>query len=435
MRRELLFKLFKLLRWNSIWVLLFLSFDAKADIVLKLGQIRPLNKTPSSVLIGSKKIIEIKSGQIIAKKVGETTLSSAKHFEKVNVLSVDDYQLWQKLKHNSIEIENGKILFTGVLNLETYLKLESIARNSHGRLNLKSSVPKNERGFLEKQWRSKIPQYEQNSIAFLWEPYFQIQVSPTINQTQLLKRFSGLEPPMIKFIQKFESQPLIQTLVVMAEINRTEAHSIGISWPSTTDINLVPKITGPDVLLASINALEASGHGKVLAKPILICKSGSEAEFLAGGEFPIRIISRRTHEIQWKQHGILLKVKPIVGLNNQINLVINSEISLLDKANAVEGIPALKTNRVRSEINVPSGQTLALSGLLREDFGTDRSGLFGFASLPILGALFRSENFLKSRSELVVFIIPKIKEDQNLHNFQKTDLPTFDEMESPFDLE
>ena len=220
---------------------------------------------------------------------------------------------------------------------------------------------------------------------------------------------------------------MVQTLVVMAEINRTEGHSVGIQWPSTASIEMVPKLQGHESLLANIHALETKGHGKILAKPILVCKSGSEAQFLAGGEFPIRLVSRQTKDVIWKQHGIMLKVKPMVGLNQQINLVINSEISLLDKSNAVEGIPAIKTNRVQSEINVTSGQTLALSGLLREDLGMDREGLFGLASLPILGALFRSENFLKSRSELVVFIIPRIKTEE-LPNFKP-------DMEVPFDFE
>lgn len=416
---------------NFFLILLSFSLHAHGDMVLRAGQIQPL-PFAASVLVGSKQIIEIKSGKLIAKKIGETTLSSPKSYEKVFVLSHADYQLWKLLKnHKRLSahtfLKNGQVQWKGLLTEEDRRLLTVLLQQSEGRIAIEANIPKLERTFLEKQWRIQLSNFEQKNIQFIWEPYLQIQITEEIPKDLLLSKLQGLEPPLLHVKQKFEQQPLVETLVVMAEVNRTEAAQLGIEWPTSATVELVPKLIGPQSLLASVQAMEASGHGRVLAKPILTAKSGSEAQFLAGGEFPIRMIGRLTKDVMWKQHGITLKIKPIVGLNQQINLQITSEISLLDKANAVDGIPALKTNRVQSEINVQNGETLALSGLLREDLGSDRSGLFGLASLPILGPLFRSENFLKSRSELIVFILPRIKNVQTKK--------TIEEPEVPFDFE
>lgn len=416
-----------------LYLILFLGLNAKADLVLKLGQIQTLNRASGSLVVGSKKIIEVKnSGQIIAKKIGETTLSRGKNIEKVHVLSIENWQLWSQLKNEPtlkkhLAFKNGQLLWHGVLSLETFYKLEKLLQKSQGRLVLQVTTSLNEKPWLEKIIFKKLSSQD---VQLTWEPYLQIQ--STLSSEQIQKKLNGFEIPVINIKQKFENQPLVQTLVVMAEINRTESHHLGLEWPTSSSVELVPKLQGPDSLLTNIHALEAKGQGRVLAKPILICKSGSEAQFLAGGEFPIRIVSHRSKEVLWKQHGILLKIKPTVGLNQQINLEITSEISLLDKANAVEGVPALKTNRVQSEINVTNGQTLALSGLLREEFGNDHSGLFGLASLPVLGPLFRSENFLKSRSELVVFILPKIKTE---FSNSETKIPNLENLAVPFDFE
>ena len=418
-------------------LLLWIHIKTQADIVLKQGQIHSLTVQSSSVLIGSKKIIEVKNGKIIAKKVGERTLSSSRNYEKVSVLTQADWQLWKLIKETKkfqgqCALKNGQIYLKSSLSLEKLGLLSRLLDKTQGQLFLESKVPQSERAFFEKQWRRKLSAYPASHIQFLWEPYLQLRIVENINKQELLEKLNGFAPPILIFKQKFEQQPLVETLVVMTEINRTEAHSMGLEWPTSATLDLVPKITGPESLLMNIHALESKGHGKVLAKPVLIAKSGAEALFLAGGEFPIRVISRHTKDVIWKQHGILLKVKPIVGLNQQINLQITSEISLLDKGNAVDGIPALKTNRVQSEVNVESGQTLALSGLLREDLGTDRSGLIGLASLPILGPLFRSENFLKSHSELVVFLIPRIKTESSRN---ESSLPALDNLEVPFDFE
>jgi pilus assembly protein CpaC len=202
--------------------------------------------------------------------------------------------------------------------------------------------------------------------------------------------------------------PLVRTRVILAEISSEVSRTFGVQFPNGYQAKLLPKLETPEDLSVQLNALETKGLAKVLASPNLLCRSGSAAEFLAGGEFPVRTSKIFAGEVAWKQHGVVLKVKPMADGAGSISLDIETEVSLLDKANAVENVPALKTNRVHSHFDIAGRKTVALSGLLREDWGLNREGLAGLASLPILGALFRSQSFQARKSELVVFVTPEV---------------------------
>ncbi len=91
-----------------------------------------------------------------------------------------------------------------------------------------------------------------------------------------------------------------------------------------------------------------------------------------------------------------------------MSLEIETEVSIIDSGNAIEGIPAMKTNRVKSHFDLSGRKTIALSGLLRDELNLGRSGIAGLASLPILGALFRSQSYLQQKSELVIFVTPEV---------------------------
>jgi pilus assembly protein CpaC len=182
-----------------------------------------------------------------------------------------------------------------------------------------------------------------------------------------------------------------------------------VRWPAEYQAQVLPKFSaGPEPLLATLRALEARGRAQILASPNLLCRSGSEAKFHAGGEFPIRIFSRNSRDVIWKQHGVLLRVRPRADFQGAISLELETEVSLLDMAGAVDGIPALKSNSVRSHFDLPGRRTIALSGLLRQEIGDARDGLPYLMNLPVLGRLFSSAQYLKRQSELVIFVTPEI---------------------------
>src|SRR5690606_22390992 len=133
-----------------------------------------------------------------------------------------------------------------------------------------------------------------------------------------------------------------------------------------------------------------------------------EAKFLAGGEFPIKIINFQTNDIQWKKHGILLSFKPLADRSGKLSLSLSVEISLIDQAQAIDGIPGLLVNRVESHLDLKESQTIALSGLIKEQSGKSNQGIAALKNIPIIGRLFSSEDFRNNRTDLVVFVTPRV---------------------------
>ena len=202
--------------------------------------------------------------------------------------------------------------------------------------------------------------------------------------------------------------PQIRTRVVLAEISKSFSQEIGVKWPSEYSAQLLPNLKSAEALMVSLRALEAQGKAQILASPTLLCRSGGQAQFHAGGEFPIRVVGRNSRDVVWKSHGVILNVKPQADFQGAISIEIETEISLLDMSNAVEGVPALKKNRVHSHFDLPGKRTIALSGLLRQEVGESREGLPYLTGIPVLGSLFSSKKFLNHQTELVVFVTPEI---------------------------
>jgi Bacterial type II and III secretion system protein len=152
-----------------------------------------------------------------------------------------------------------------------------------------------------------------------------------------------------------------------------------------------------------------------LAEPNLVAESGKEASFLAGGEFPIPIAQGGAGNvaisIQFKEFGIRLNFTPIVT-GNRIHLKVRPEVSTLDFANAIVlngfRIPALSTRRTETELELNSGQTFAIAGLMNNQVNSTMQKIPGIGDIPILGLLFKSKAAQKNQTELVVMITPEI---------------------------
>ena len=165
-----------------------------------------------------------------------------------------------------------------------------------------------------------------------------------------------------------------------------------------------------------INLAVASGDAVILASPRLVARSGGEANFLAGGEIPIEIVTPTSAAVEFKEFGILLNIKPEVDLNGNIMATVETEISAVDNSVTVGGVPGFLTRRTSADISVHSGETLVMSGLINQEISEDISGLKGLSSLPILGRLFRSEAFRDNKTELVIFVTPEVQDAQSEKN-------------------
>lgn len=217
----------------------------------------------------------------------------------------------------------------------------------------------------------------------------------------------GIE--VLEDAQSIEMTPLVKVQITVAEMRRSSALKFGMEWPESYKAQLVAAPNqAADPLSVSLHALEKNGFGKILASPNLMVKSGQQAEFLAGGEIPIKIVNARIQDVIWKKYGILLKVKPKADYSGRMSISIETEVSTLDESRTIDGIPGFLTNRLQSYFDLSESRTIALSGLLKRETGQSQGSVPLLSRLPILGELFSSRDYRESRTELVVFVRPEI---------------------------
>lgn len=188
----------------------------------------------------------------------------------------------------------------------------------------------------------------------------------------------------------------------VGDIIRGESNNIGVDFRSgDVDINGV------------IDALAEDNVIKILAEPNLTTASGRTANFLAGGEFPIPVPGQDGQvTIEYREYGVALQFTPQVLSKEKISLTVAPEVSELSQIGAVElqgfNVPALTTRRAETTVELGSGQSFAIAGLLQNGSSNTVSKFPGLGDIPILGALFRSTEFQNDQSELVIIVTPYI---------------------------
>lgn len=187
-------------------------------------------------------------------------------------------------------------------------------------------------------------------------------------------------------------QPATSFNGLAPEVGRTALGYFGIASEITSRINF------------AVN----SGNALILAEPRLAARSGGEANFLSGGEFPIEISNINGTTVEFKQFGIQLTVKPVVDRSNNVKAKVTTELSSINNAVAVNGIPGLSSRKTEADVILSSGETLVMSGLLNQEASKDIQGIKWLKDIPILGRLFSSETFRDNKSELVIFVTPQV---------------------------
>jgi pilus assembly protein CpaC len=162
-----------------------------------------------------------------------------------------------------------------------------------------------------------------------------------------------------------------------------------------------------------IDALDSEGLVTVLAEPNLTAISGAPASFLAGGEFPIPVPQGlNVTTIDYKKFGVSLSFVATITDGGRINLVVKPEVSELSTDGAITlndiTVPSLTTRRTETTVDLASGQSFAIAGLLQNNVTQNIQKFPGLGSVPVLGALFRSDKFERNESELVVIVTPYI---------------------------
>jgi pilus assembly protein CpaC len=176
---------------------------------------------------------------------------------------------------------------------------------------------------------------------------------------------------------------------------------------------------------ATLRAMESAGVVRTLAEPNLTAISGESATFVSGGEFPIPagvscqttstgVIGQCVQTVSYKKFGISLNFTPVVLTEGRISLRVMTEVSEVSTENALTGgvggttIPSIKTRRAETTLEIPSGGSMAMAGLIQEQTKQAVNGLPGLDQVPVLGALFRSQDFVSNQTELMVLVTPFI---------------------------
>jgi pilus assembly protein CpaC len=174
--------------------------------------------------------------------------------------------------------------------------------------------------------------------------------------------------------------------------------------------------------------MERAGVIRTLAEPNITAISGETANFMAGGEFPIPAgytcdpSTRNCQtQIQFKKFGVGLNFTPVVLSEGRISLKVMTEVSELSNDNALtlvqqlsttqtqtQTIPSVKTRRAETTIEIPSGGTLAMAGMIQEQTKQQLNGMPGMMNIPILGALFKSRDYVNRQTELMVMVTPYV---------------------------
>lgn len=399
---------------------------AKA-LTLSLGETQSLALPKGSprIWIQDGQIIQAEgaAGQILlkARKEGTTTVRVGSETYKVQVLHPDKRDIYKTLKDSlqkivglSPALSDGDLFVSGRLyRFSDWLRLSEILRQTSVSYQMRAQMSEplqkeTQRYFSALFEKAKIPPQ-----TIIFEPALEVRVQGSdliVKKYQQLLRPFGIQ--ILRDEQSLDVAPTIKVQITVAEVSREFMVKHGISWPSQYKATLLA--AGGTVfsdLELSLQAMETRGQAKILASPNLICRSGKEAEFLAGGEFPIKVMNYEVHDILWKRFGILLKVKPKADASGRMSLSIETEISRVEYALKVDDVPGIMTNRVSSHFDLTSSQTIALSGLLKSEDSRSSQGLPGLANIPVIGALFGSKEFKENRTELVIFVRPSILKD------------------------
>jgi len=224
---------------------------------------------------------------------------------------------------------------------------------------------------------------------------------------------SSLHIPLINGTRSAVADPrMVLFEVSFVEVNKEAFQELGIKWPASTLLSdpygmRVGHMEPANALQVTIDHQVHKGNARIISRPRLVCASGQKASFQAGGEIPIpRSDSEGGISVTWKPYGIILEVAPSIDSRDNIHVQIRSEVSMVDHANAIEGVPGILTRRVDTFLSLKTGQTVVLSGLVHSDDAQNIQKIPFLGDIPIFGELFKSRSFQKRETELVVFLTP-----------------------------
>jgi Flp pilus assembly protein, secretin CpaC len=398
-------------------------FAQEQEMILSLGENRSVPyRGGGGVWIQDSKILKAipgGSGIVLkAMKEGKTSLKMGANYFAVQVIHPGKLTNFKDLKVEvdrivglKIDVLDGDLVVTGRLyQMKSWIALaqsiESQGLNYQMRAEMSESVKRD----AEKYFRMRLDEAKLPPQSVIFSDHAEVRVAG--NEAlfnKYVKIFTPFGVAVLKDAQALDIAPTVKVQITVAEVRRNLTDKWGIQTGGSYSATLLSDGKWQaDEFKVQAFALEELGKARILASPNIICRSGKEAEFMAGGEIPIQIVRYRTSDVVWKSYGIRLKVKPTADSSGRMSISIDTEISTLDKSTGIADVPGILTNHVSSHFDLTRPQTIALSGLLKNEEGRGHNGLPFLSRLPILGGLFSSQEYADNKTELVIFVRPSI---------------------------
>lgn len=321
------------------------------------------------------------------------------------------YVLGEKLGTTAIALFDKDKQLVGNINVEVTLDTEQLAKA------LRANVPGADIKVSSANGRLVLSGSARDAVA-------------AEKAKDIASRFSDKED-VINSVDISSSQQ-VQLNVRFIEINRQAGRDLGITYsanlaygfggrqvqidPGAEPVAQIGEVVGRLLsngasIDATLKALEDRGVARSLAEPNLIARSGETASFLAGGEFPIPVSSdNNTVTISYKKYGVSLDFTPTVLNDGLISLEIAPEVSSIDTSASYRvgniSVPGFVVRRAKTSVDLKSGQSFMIGGLLQTQNSTTAQSLPGLGKLPVLGALFSSKSYQRRETDLIIIVTP-----------------------------
>ena len=393
----------------ALFLLLPLHAWAKREFYhLYVGEVRVLNVTDiERVAVGNGKLLStqiLKNGQlvILPEKPGMTqvyiwdskgrqrrlTVQITK--DDAGTLSREIRTLLSRVPGVSVTTVGGKVVLSGQVDKKYKPVLGAIAQQYPGVVNLTTEGGVGDQKMI--YMRVKITEFNTNRLEELG-----------INWT------NKINGPALGLANEFATQNARANNVSVLNAPNQAAFNGGNSSATTAAGGPLGYFGIATEISSRINLAVNNGDALILASPVLSTRSGGEAEFLSGGEVPLPSTNTTGQSnVEFKEFGIKLKIKPVANDSGVIQANVETSISTVDQSLAVDNIPGFRTRRTQADISIHDGETLVISGLVNSQTAKDASGIAWLRDLPVLGPLFRSTTFRNEKSELVIFVTPRV---------------------------
>ncbi|MFH2008406.1 MAG: pilus assembly protein N-terminal domain-containing protein [bacterium] len=232
----------------------------------------------------------------------------------------------------------------------------------------------------------------------------------------------------VKFVELVQNTDIKFGLELPAAITASGSiiGQIGIQPSGGASNNISLQLQTPETAMSlQMKMLFKRGFARMLAKPKLVCGSGGNAKFMVGGEVPIvSCTPLGACSVEFKEYGVVMKLQPIADSRGNITASLEAEVSELDWSVVSHGIPGFITRRVKTTVTMQEGSTLVLSGLYKNTGSKTTNKIPILGHIPILGELFKSREFQRGKTQLAIFITPRIINPQ--HPWVRRTIKTFE---------